>query len=469
MTNQEKSIYGDICSVFAKPVPLTPEAAAPLKDAIRILAELIPRMDEGELKKVINLIDTKVSAIEYKCQQQEDAIMNYTTKPEDSPEFFDQRIFNQWVAKYTANRRIFDELISMLSKPKELGGEPVEEIPTIDKKTDGLRDIAADRLVFLLTEKVQNNPDMTKARLINNISKMLDDEKRTEEEKKEIEAKANVIGAVKNLTFDNTQSTTVQTDNPTTKAKNYDIIVNSIKFIVEVVMGLTPKEYDSIYSNKLNKQARIEYAIRKVVDGADMSINKRTLFVSKQTLFAIVWPDYFKAHYAKPHPWQIFNADGEIKSGFIRAGKPRNDKDPEEGVGRDELLNGDFSNRQRRRTAMNHGDEVDQMLYWAMSEMFSKIEIPTKQLFLSLANPKAYGWNKYGFVKILEARKCYPSPLDFYFLNSPKDFQEEYVYDYYDAREEAGLPKEPALEMLMRAYEHSQYGYRGKEGPDLEK
>lgn len=279
--------------------------------------------------------------------------------------------------------------------------------------------------------------------------------------------------AVKNMLFDNQQSTTLQTDGK--NKKNIEQIKEAVKYIVEEVMLLTPREYDAIYSNSLNQKAHIDYAVRKIVETADMATNRKTLFVSKQTLFALVWPEYYNTHYKSPKPWKIFNATGEVKSGFIRAGKPRTEKDSEEGVGRKEKRNGEYADP-KKKAVMNHGVEVDRMVYWAMKEMFSLVEdLTDKQLFLALADPKGSGWGNYGFVKIIEARQCYASPLDFYMLNSPTEYQLEHIEDYFEAREEANLKHIYTLDKIRDAYEmaiSASYGYHGpkktKAGSDVQ-
>lgn len=274
------------------------------------------------------------------------------------------------------------------------------------------------------------------------------------------------IRAALNLMFENYQSTDLSTADVENRKKNYETLKQAVKYIVEEVMELTPEEYDAIYSNTLNQKAHIDYAIRRIVEGADRTTNRKAMFISKQTLFAIVWPEYYNLHYEEPNPWAIFNASGEIKSGLLRAGKPRNVRDEVEGVGLRQNKNGDFVEEPaKKRTVSNHGDEVDAIVYWAMKEVFEHIEIPTKDLFQSLADPKAFGWSKLGFVKIIAERKCYASPLDFYFLNSPPKWQEKYMYDYRDAREKANLEPIPILDYLFEKYEQAQaikFGYKGK-------
>ena len=264
--------------------------------------------------------------------------------------------------------------------------------------------------------------------------------------------RSKVISAVKKIVFEEYQNGEIQTHG-VNKQKNYAVLVEATRYIVEEIMGLTPAEYDAIYSAALNQKACIDYAARKIVQGASAAINAEALFDAKKTLFRICWPDYYRETYKKPQPRDIFYAQGEIKSALIRAGRVRLFNDATDGVGIDILQNGRFSTKKKeRRRVYNHGDEVDKIVYWAMDAIFSQIEITTSDLFDSLANPKKHGWDSYGFTDIIEGRGCYPSPLDFYMLNSPQDYQLAHIEEYIAAREKAGLEEVKALTIIYEAY-----------------
>ena len=307
------------------------------------------------------------------------------------------------------------------------------------------------------TEAIQNAKkelrilNNSRERLVQKLTRLIEN-RTTEKINNESQNASRVIRAVQNLLFENYQSTDIQVHGEN-KARNMATLKEAIRYIVEEVMDIEPWEYDSIYSSAFNQKMHIEYAIRKIVEGADSSVTRQTLFVAKQTLFAEVWPEYYKLNYKQPGAWDIFNATGEIKAGLIRAGKPRYEKDPEEGVGRAQNQNGSFSQRKKKKNVVNHGEEVDRIVYNAMKQIFSFIEISTEDLFYSLAKPKSCGWNHYGCTKIIEARKCYPTPLDFYMLNSSPEYQRAHVWEYYRARERAGLEKVYALEEMMRVYQ----------------
>jgi hypothetical protein len=270
-----------------------------------------------------------------------------------------------------------------------------------------------------------------------------------------------VICSAKRIIFEENQSGDLKI-NGANKMRNYVTLQQAVRYIVEEVMELTPEEYDAIYNSTLNQKTCIDHAIRKIVQGAPTEIAMETLFDSKKIVFRMCWPEYYAAHYEPPTPWDVFNATGSTKSGLIRAGRIKEVvEDLNQGRGADVTQSGRFSAKKtERRRNYNHGSEVDKVVYWAMREVLSFFEMKTSELFLSLADPKASGWSKYGFVQIIEARGCYPTPLDFYMLNSPQEFQMNHIEEYMQAREKAGLSHIKALDMMYEAYQKTRKEYQ---------
>lgn len=259
-----------------------------------------------------------------------------------------------------------------------------------------------------------------------------------------------IICAAKKLIFEDHQSN----DLDVSRADRLIAMQAAVKYIVEEVMELTPAEYDAIYSTTLNQKATLDHAIRKIVINAPTRIMTEALFDSKAILFRIIWPEYYAQKYSKPKPFDIFNATGELKGNLIRAGRIK--ELPTDNTVARVLNNGKFSSaKKERKRVNNHGKSVDKLVYWAMSSILPYFEIPTEELFLSLAKPKKAEWTDYGFVKIIEARGCYPSPLDFYMWNSPVEYQMEHVEEYMQAREKAKLKRIPALDAMYNAYQKS--------------
>jgi len=165
------------------------------------------------------------------------------------------------------------------------------------------------------------------------------------------------------------------------------------------------------------------------------------------------WPDYYKEHYSYPTAMEVFDCKGETKGNLIRAGRPK--EYAEDAMEECRILNnGKFSTAKKdRKRAQNWGAEVDKVLYWSMNTILPTVfEMTTKELFTMLANPKATGLKNFGCVKVIEARMCYQSPLDFYFLNSPVDYQRQHFEKYIAARKEAGLKNSKYLDIVCEAY-----------------
>lgn len=267
-------------------------------------------------------------------------------------------------------------------------------------------------------------------------------------------ANSKVISAAKRLIFEDHQSDELDT----TKTGRLSNVQAAVRYIVEEVMELTPLEYDAIYSTSLNQRVTLDHAIRKIINEAPSRVVTETLFDNKATLFKMCWPEYYEEHYSKPTAMQIFNATGEVKGNLVRAGRAK--ELPKEEESAKLLDNGKFSSaKKERKRTYNHGEEVDKVVYWSMKSILPLFEMKTSDLFLSLAKPRSAGWSRYGFVKIIEARGCYPSPLDFYMWNSPVEYQLDHIEEYMEAREKAGLPHVAALDIIYEAYVRSEQRY----------
>lgn len=256
-----------------------------------------------------------------------------------------------------------------------------------------------------------------------------------------------IICAAKKLIFEDYQSDDLDPEK-TGKLSNLQA---AVKYIVEEVMELTPAEYDAIYSTALNQRTSLDHAIRKIVNYAPSSIHISANFDNKAILFKMCWPEYYEKHFVKPTPMEIFNATGEVKGNLIRAGRVKDVPINEEEA--KILNNGKFSTaKKERKRVYNHGKEVDKVVYQSMKSILPLFEMTTPELFLSLAKPRAAGWSKYGFVKVINARECYPTPLDFYMWNSSPEWQLEHIEEYMEARRKAKLEPIPAVEKIYTAY-----------------
>lgn len=261
-----------------------------------------------------------------------------------------------------------------------------------------------------------------------------------------------IMNTVKKIVFEETASSNLKLQG-SNKTKNFEALKSAIRYIVEHILELTPEEFDAIYSSTLIRKTCLDHPIRKLVAAAPADVQAETLFNGKKILFRLCWPEYYKEHYSKPKAWDIFDASGEIKSNLIRAGRIKDYTDDADSDGAKMTTNGKFSSeRVEKKRSFGHGDEVDKTVYWAMTEVFNYCEIKTSDLFMALAKPKESGFSKFGFVSVIEARECYQTPLDFYMMNSPQEFQLAHFHEYMDARKKAKIPSNPVLELFYEAY-----------------
>jgi len=294
-----------------------------------------------------------------------------------------------------------------------------------------------------------------------------------------------LLSIVKKIIFEeNGDEMLKPTSTQSSKIKN---IAKSYRYIVENIMGLSVEEYDSIYSTALNESASLEKSIRLIYKYCPESIKESTLYDTKKMLLAICWPEYYNEHYKKPTSLDIFLGRGDCVGNLKRAGAikdtglfrteeeeielKRTKEKGEFGIKElrnaleykvDEPLpetkdikrkkNGDLYAEKDRKKSYNHGEGVDKIVYKAMKDCLPIFIMDTDTMFKALALPKENDFYKYGFAKIIEARGCYDSPLDFYFLNSPMEYQIEHFEEYLNAREYAKLPHSKILDTYVEIY-----------------
>lgn len=247
--------------------------------------------------------------------------------------------------------------------------------------------------------------------------------------------------------------TTQQTSDEGITPNNINAYIDAIKNIVENVLGLTPEEYDAVYNTAFNKKHGLEHILRNLAEAAPLSIVQKTLFDNKATIFALCWQDTYEDIFPKYTAMSVFNAKGEVKGNLIRAGVPRDIS--EDGSGQKVITKtGKISTAktETKKKKANHGVEVDKICYHAMEQILPIYNMSLPDMFAVLANPKKTGFSNFGITKIIEARECYPSLLDFYMWNSPHDFQWEHFDDYIKAREDAHLPHLAIIDAFKDAY-----------------
>jgi len=197
--------------------------------------------------------------------------------------------------------------------------------------------------------------------------------------------------------------------------------VHIVKYIVENFLELTPEEYDKLYSTTFNQQNSLDYVLRKLVNEAPAYIKSECLFSAKRIVFRLCWTDYYETHFERITSYDIITAQKNVKGDLRHASK-------------------------------NCGRAVDQLIYKAIQEVFpAMFSCTTEELFIMLSNPKKSGIACLGCIKVIMARGCYPSPLDFYMWNSSAEYQWKYLDLYLSVREKANLPELNSLNLIVNA------------------
>jgi hypothetical protein len=232
-----------------------------------------------------------------------------------------------------------------------------------------------------------------------------------------------ILNKVKKICFGETQATSIQNARGISN-QSKDSLIKPYRYIVQNIMGLTPAEYDAIFSTALNQACGLSYAERIIVENAPESIKQRAMFNQKAIFFLCVFPEYWQSTHPDYKPGDVFFAKGDIKASLIRASK-------------------------------KNGETVDKILYWAFSRVLPVFKFNTRDMFIVLANPVKAKFNRYPILNIYNKYRatCYPSLLDFYFLNSPIEFQREHVDEYMEVRELTNLPKVPILDAMFKNFE----------------
>lgn len=262
----------------------------------------------------------------------------------------------------------------------------------------------------------------------------------------------------------------------TSKTKNQeeplDVLIQTFRFIVEKMCGLTVEDFASIYSTKTNKKIHVENLARKISELVDDDIKERCLFDQKRIVFATVYPEYYNEKFSEFEPMEIFYAKGDLKGALVRAAKICN---PDAGV-ETGLQNNDGTFKKvnvRNGVKKTYGKFVDKILFDAIEKVFDASKCDEDELrddgFPKDDTYKRMEWFGYfknwkniseknmpGCIAIIKERGCYACPLDFYFLNMPPEKQLEYVDDFMYIRNKANIPQEPMLNRLYMIYKENQ-------------
>lgn len=223
-------------------------------------------------------------------------------------------------------------------------------------------------------------------------------------------------------------------------------LVATLKTIVEIC-GLTTEEYDRFWSVAMNKKMCLENLSRKITALANDADKEECAFQRKRLLFKMAYPEYYEKNFSKITPENLFFVEGKDRADLVRAAKPSLEEDGPE-----------------NSSAVSGGAIVDRLMMTAINAAFKKARITSRRQIMKILVDKnriKTLWRPASSQKsaipgcflVINARECYESILDFYFLNLPKEEQLAYVDDYMKIRRDAGMAPIPLLDALYRIFQ----------------
>lgn len=242
-----------------------------------------------------------------------------------------------------------------------------------------------------------------------------------------------------------------------------DCLIRTFKEIVEVCGWTSVDEYCANFSTFINKEMHVENLSRMITDMASPEDKQECAFIRKRLLFKMVYPEFYKDNFKEILPEEIFFVSGEDKASLARAAKPVVNK-----IEGNEVVNSDgaivdriiMNTIQETFKIVGITDPVQIMEILTnkkqLKEISKKIQDEPKSSNSSAKNSKVPGC-----LSIINERKCYPSYLDFYFLNLPKEEQLFAVDDYIAIRNKANLPRIPLLDKLYEIVTQEEVDEKG--------
>lgn len=269
---------------------------------------------------------------------------------------------------------------------------------------------------------------------------------------------------------------------------NFEQNCNTLNFIVCYIMGITPEQFYANYSVTFLKRYNLKNLCHNISTELPNDILFSNAFESRNCIYQAAFPknylkmfdplyrdDYTNAEIKKrlrevtSYDYKdIYNCRGTLKGTLIRAATSKIDTIYNGDLDENEPLNADGSFKTIYKGNPNtcHGEVVDTILYNAFSDHFKYSKISTEDCFRYLAGYKTLSVTETtGNVKIgppsifsiLEARKVYSNPLDFYMLNSSVEFQKENLELFMSIRNEF-YEQNPLINAMYETYIESLEG-----------
>lgn len=235
-----------------------------------------------------------------------------------------------------------------------------------------------------------------------------------------------VSAEVKNLVEGKSSSTLTLVKSKPWTNEQFQIGILVLKYMYNSIFELSPEKVDALWEeNKDNggkdflEATGTKGLVDKIV--AESLYNSKArqnfkdcLLDTKKFILKTIYPEYYRATYNDKYDIinDVINADEDTIHNLKTLGKIKTTV---------------VNNR-----SVQMGTVVDEILYEAFEANF-KIRngicsFEDKLKFLS--EHKSNHLKQMSFIKIMNNRGCYASPLDFYYLNSPKEMQDLYFKDY---------------------------------------
>ncbi len=213
--------------------------------------------------------------------------------------------------------------------------------------------------------------------------------------------------------------------------------------IIRDVLQIDPVQFCNIFSTANNKHFKINNLIDSIIEGAPEDIVVRSCFDQKTTLFRYMYPDLdFGTKLKEVTGENIFNCEGSMRSGLCKAANTL-------------------------KTANSKSSKIytkiaDNILMNAINEVIALKNLSVEESFKFLAEETGHFFKKddkiAGINFVCEKRYDGGNLLDFYYLNSGKEFQRRYCHEFYRVREMIKdiIPPNKDLELglkfLMKKY-----------------
>lgn len=230
-------------------------------------------------------------------------------------------------------------------------------------------------------------------------------------------------------------------------------------YIVKEILKINEETFYNLYSAEFLARYKLKNLAYDIVNHAPEDIRKKYYFIRKDILMGAVWHEYYNERYTPFTYEELFNCQGDLKQAFTRGAEPKLEsvhasQDVIDNDGNPILnKNGETKKRKASKAKSVEGEIIDSMVFDIIDTYLRRdmgYSVPDTLYFLgNIYN--LYGEKKLslpGIISVIEKRKIYRNPIEFYFQHLPVKLQENYFDDFliYDPK-----PSE-AVKMITEAY-----------------